>query len=52
LTTYFLLIKALFDKKKIQFEERKCKNKGFKDSIKFYWKIEFIKSLIARKINF
>ena len=52
LTIYFLLIKALLTKK-IQFEEEKSKIRYLRTQLDFVERlIEFMKGLIARKIDF
>jgi len=52
LTVYFLLIKAILTKK-IQFEKEKFKIKSLRTQLDFVERlIEFIKGLIARKIDF
>ena len=52
MTVYFLLIKAILTKK-IQFEKEKFKIKSLRTQLDFVERlIEFIKGLIARKIDF
>jgi len=52
LTVYCLLIKAILTKK-IQFEKEKFKIKSLRTQLDFVERlIEFIKGLIARKIDF